>query len=359
MTSSRSIRQCFAVLPLVLGAVVGCGSSPAEKTDADYQKEIADGMQASIAVEIDAWLAAEQALCDAAPAPQGRGWDVTLDADAMAAMKAAWRTGRARYEHIEGAVAPLFPELDAATDARYDDFLSELGEAGDADLFDDQGVTGMHAIERILYADAIPGEVKTFEEGLGSTYVAARFPATEAEATAFKAKLCGRLVVDITTLRDQWKPAKLDIGAAFQGLISLMNEQHEKVNKAATGQEESRYSQMTLADIHANLAGTEAIYALFQPWIQSKEGGAASDTGITAGFADLHAAYDATPGDTIPRPPATWSSAAPSKEDLATPFGQLFQAVSVAVDPARDGSVVFEMNEAAGVVGLPGFEAGE
>ncbi len=354
MNSSRSIRNCLAALPLLVAA--GCSSSPVEKADADYQKEIAEGMQASIAVEIDTWLASSTALCAAAPEPKGRGWDLKLDAEAITAMRAAWRKARTSYEHIEGAVAPLFPELDAATDARYDDFLSELGDAGDPNLFDEKGVTGMHAIERILYSDTIPTEVVAFEKPLLG-YVAASFPTTEADAASFKAKLCAQLLTDITTLQEQWKPAKLDIGAAYQGLISLMNEQHEKVNKASTGQEESRYSRLTLADIHANLQGTETIYALFQPWIQSKDGGAAADKGITAGFKDLHTAYDATPGDTIPSPPATWS-ASPTAEDLATPFGKLFQAVSVAVDPMRKGSVVFEMNAAAGVVGLPGFTEG-
>jgi iron uptake system component EfeO len=350
MNPPLKIAGRAAMLSLAL-QVTGCS-----KTDADYQTEIADRMQATVAVEIDGWLAASRSLCDAAPLPAGRGWDAALDGGAIAAMKAAWRTARVRYEHIEGAVAPLFPELDAATDARYDDFLSELGPAGDPDLFDDKGVTGMHAIERILYAPTIPAEVKSFEAPLAG-YVEASFPRTEAEARSFKLKLCARLVADVTTLRDQWKPAKLDIGAAFEGLISLMNEQREKVNKAATGQEESRYSRMTLADIHANLEGTETIYALFQPWILAKPEGSAADDGITAGFAALHAAYDATPGDTIPEPPATWS-AEPSAKDRATPFGQLFEAVTFAVDPTREGSIVFEMNRAASVVGLPGFAEG-
>lgn len=349
MIRSLKIAGCALALSL---ALAGCATV---KTDAEFEAEIADSMQSSIATDIDGWLAASRSLCDAAPLPKGRGWDASLDAASITAMKSAWRTARSRYEHIEGAVAPLFPELDAATDARYDDFLSELPD-GDHDLFDAQGVTGMHAIERILYAPSIPAEVVSFEAPLPG-YVKAAFPATEAEASSFKLKLCARLVADVTTLQTQWKPAKLDIGAAFQGLVALMNEQREKVNKAATGQEESRYSRMTLADIHANLAGTEAIYALFQPWILSKPDGKAADDSITAGFESLRAAYDANPGDTIPEPPATWS-AEPSAKDLATPFGELFQAVTVAVDPARDGSIVFEMNRAAGVMGLPGFTEG-
>lgn len=353
MNHPLTIAGCAAMLSL---ALAGCSDAATVKTDADYQAEIAGSMQAAIAVEIDGWLAASRSLCDAAPLPVGRGWDAALDAAAIAAMKAEWRTARVRYEHIEGAVAPLFPELDAATDARYDDFLAELGAAGDPVLFDDRGVTGMHAIERILYAPTIPAEVTSFEAPLPG-YVAARFPSNAAEASSFKLELCARLVADVTTLQGQWKPAKLDIGAAFEGLISLMNEQREKVNKAATGQEESRYSRMTLADIHANLEGTETIYALFQPWIATKSKGPAADRGITAGFAALRVAYDATPGDTIPAPPATWS-AEPSAKDRATPFGRLFEAVTFAADPAREGSIVFEMNEAAGVLGLPGFADG-
>ena len=354
MKNARFIPGCLAALAVL---AAGCSdTTPVENPDAEYQKKIAEGMQTSIASEITAWRAAAQTLCAAAPAPTGRGWDAKLDAEAIVAMKAAWKTARAHYEHIEGAVAPLFPELDAATDARYDDFLSELAE-GDANLFDDQGVTGMHAIERILYADTIPAEVEAFESKL-TGYVKAAYPANEAEAAAFKTKLCPRLIADMTTLQDQWKPAKLDIGAAFQGLISLMNEQHEKVNKASTGQEESRYSQMTLADIHANLDGTETIYALFQPWLTSKPNGKEADAGITAGFEKLHVAYDATPGDTIPTPPATWSSP-PTAADLTTPFGKLYHAVDVAVDPVTVGSVVFEMNIAAGLLGLPGFMEGQ
>jgi iron uptake system component EfeO len=66
--------------------------------------------------------------------------------DELAAMKTAWRKTRVAYEHIEGALAPIFPDVDFAIDARYDDYLSELGPTADADPFDGEGVTGMHGI---------------------------------------------------------------------------------------------------------------------------------------------------------------------------------------------------------------------
>ena len=74
-------------------------------------------------------------------------------------MKAAWVRARTAYEHVEGAIAPIFPELDAAIDERYDGFLADIGPTGDANLFDGTGVTGMHGIERILYSDSIPANV--------------------------------------------------------------------------------------------------------------------------------------------------------------------------------------------------------
>ncbi len=334
----------------------GCGGG--EPTDEEHAREVTEGMQASIGAELSAWHAAAQKMMDAAPTPKGRGWDAKLDAEALAKMRAAWGETRATYEHIEGAVAPLFPDIDASTDARYEAFLVQIGNEADPDPFDDEGVTGMHAIERILFSDTTPAAVVTFEQGLPG-YSPAAFPATEEEAARFKSKLCARLVSDIESLQGQWGSAELDLPGAFDGLISLMNEQHEKVNKAATGEEESRYSQKTLADLRANLVGTKKIYALFQPWITSKEGGDHVDGEIQEGFTALETAYDEIEGEAIPAPPVTWSSANPTEEDLKTPFGQLFTTVSEAVDPERDGSVVYEMSEAAEMLGFPKLQEGE
>jgi iron uptake system component EfeO len=352
----KSMKWSALGLIAVVLSAAGCGNGT--MADEEYSKEVTQGMQASIADEIDAWHAAAQALMAAAPTPAGRGWDAKLDAEALAKLRDAWGETRVRYEHIEGAVAPLFPDIDAATDARYEDFLIELGNKSDPDPFDAEGVTGMHGIERIVFADVTPQAVRDFEKGLPG-YAEAEFPKTEAQAADFKNKLCARLVQDIESLRDQWSSAQLDLPGAFDGLIALMNEQHEKVSKAATGEEESRYSQKTLADLRANLAGTRTIYALFQPWITSKEGGGAVDQNIETGFLALEKAYAAPKGDAIPAPPETWSSASPSEADLATPFGKLFVAVSDAVDPDRKGSVVDEMSNAAELLGFPQFNEGE
>ena len=317
-------------------------------------------MHDSLALEIADWKKAATDLQSHAPVTSGRGWDATLDAKAISDMKDDWKRVRVAYEHIEGAIAPLFPETDFATDARYDDFLTDLKGKGDDNPFDGDGVTGQHAIERILYADNVPSYVVTFESKLPG-YNPARFPTSETEASDFKNKLCARLITDIAGLEQDWQPAKIDLAGAYQGLVALMNEQGEKVNKAATQEEESRYAQRTLADLRANLDGTVKIYDLFQPWIVSKSAshpetsGSTADKNIQAGFVSLRGVYGSTPGDAIPQPPPGWSSIKPTPEDLASPFGQLFSAVQAAVDPERDGSIVQQMNHAAALLGFPGF----
>jgi iron uptake system component EfeO len=333
------------VLALVL-LVAACG----DKSDADYQKDVVDGMHDSIQVDLESLISAATAL--QAAAPTGHGWDATNDAAAIAAMKKAWIDTRTAYEHVEGATAPIFPDEDVSMDERYDGFLAGLGTTGDQDLFDDSGVTGMHAIERILYAPDTRAEVISFESQLPG-YKAAAFPTNDTEANEFKTRLCQKLIDDAQKLHDEWTPTNIDIGAAFQGLVGLMNEQKEKVNLAATGEEESRYANNTLFDLRNNLDGTTQIYDIFQPWVQSKGGD--MDGNITLGFGKLDGLYDANSGDGLPPVPATWSSDMPTTTDLATPFGMLWQGVHVAVDASADGSVVFEMNEVATELGFPQF----
>jgi len=338
------------LVPLILVAACGEGGGV---DDAAFRRQVVTDMHDSISVDLAELITAAQDLQAAAPTPTGRGWDPVLDADAIAAMRAAWIHTRVAYEHVEGATAPIFPDEDFSMDARYDDYLAELGGAGDATPFDGQGATGMHMIERVLFSDQIDDAVLDHEEDLPGYWIAA-FPATEAEAMTFKTGLLQKLIDDANQLHDEWQPAAIDIGAAYQGLVGLMNEQKEKVNLAATGEEESRYARVTLFDLRNNLDGTKKIYALFQPWIQAK-GGDDPDTMVEAGFAHLDTLYSVDPGDSLPPVPDDWSNDSPSAANLATPFGVLWEGVHEAVDPTTDGSVVFEMNELAVVLGFPEF----
>jgi iron uptake system component EfeO len=136
----------------------GCGGS-----DAPDQQSVARAMQQSLTQRLTDLRDAAKALQAAAPTPVGRGWDKDMDAQAIADMKTAWMKARQAYEHVEGATAPIYSDLDASMDERYDGFLATPEGAADKDLFDGEGITGMHAIERILYADVTPASVVTFE----------------------------------------------------------------------------------------------------------------------------------------------------------------------------------------------------
>jgi iron uptake system component EfeO len=345
----------FALIALSLAATACSSDDKAGGggADAEFQQEVVTGMHGALLTDVNALHDAAVDLQAAAPAPAGRGWDATQDATAIDQMTQAWLRARAAYERTEGALAPLFPDTDAAIDARYEDFLEGV-PGGDQDLFDDKGVTGMHAIERIIFAPKIPASVVEVESSLPG-YKAAAWPTTEAEARAFKSELCARLVQDTQALADQWQPQSIDLDGAFNGLISLMNEQREKVNKAASEEEESRYAQRTLADLRDNLAGTTRIYALFKQWLLTKSDGDKIDADVEASFSALDTTYKSFSGDAIPPPPATWSSEKPSAADLQSPFGKLYTAVQDAVDPNVSGSAVDGMNRAASELGFHEF----
>lgn len=331
------------VVALASASCGGEDKSPQEKAAIDQVKTY-------VSTNLGELVAAASALCQAAPAPDADGWSAARDGAAVDAMKASWRKARVAYERVEGAIAVLFPELDVSTDERYDGFVSELGP--DSDLFDDEGVTGMHAIERILWADSPRPEVVAFEKALMG-YRAAATPANAAEATAFETSLCARLVADTTKMRDQFKPLALDPATAYRGVIGSMEEQLEKVTLAASGEEESRYANETLADMRANVDGGKATHAAFRSWLLASAEGMAVDAKIAAGFARIDAAYAAHPGPQLPPVPASWSSVMPSPADLMTPFGKLFALIEKESDPEEASALVADMEKAAKAMGIP------
>lgn len=326
---------------------LACGKADENAQRSRVEREMKEWLVAKVH---DFRVAAED-LQKAAPLPTGRGWDKTADAAAITQMKEAWGRARDSYELVEGAIAPLFPDSDTATDARYDDFLTTLGAQGDANAFDDQGVVGVHAIERVLWADNVPAETIEFEKGLPG-YRPAAFPTTESEARDFKEKLAKKLVSDLQRLEQDLAPLELDIAFAFRGLIDLTNEQLEKVDRAATGREESRYAQTTLRDLRANREGCAAAYKIFRPWLLSR-GQDELDRRVQAAFDRLKTSYDAVPGTAIPRPPQGWSSLEPQGAHLQTPFGKLFGVVSHETDDKRPESLSASLMSVADALGLP------
>ena len=141
--------------------------------------------------------------------------------------------------------------------------------------------------------------------------------------------------------------------AAVRGVIGSMREQIEQANRAASGEEESRYAQYTLADMRANVEAGVYTYEAFKPWLLSLDGGKALDVKVTAGFKRIQDHYATLPGDALPEVPAHWSAQQPSAEDLATPFGQLYQRLTDEADGDRDGSLVEAMEASADLLGIP------
>lgn len=336
---------------LLVAQSVAC-SQTRSGDDERERANVQSAMKKFIGDEISTWLEASRALANHAPSPADRGWDATLDQGAIANMKNEWRNARWAYERIEGAIAPMFPESDTATDARYDDFLGVIGPVGDPNAFDAKGIVGAHALERILWADAVPPEVLNFEKGIPGHRPAA-FPANAAEAKAFKTELAARFTEDIQKLRTEFEPLTLDLAFAFRGLVDLAAEQVEKVDRAATGQEESRYAQSTMRDLRANREGCLRAYEIFQPWLLARARGAEVDRAVLAAFSRLDQAYSRVSGDAIPRPPRTWSSVQTTPEDLATPFGVLFTLVKRESDEKVPGSLRQSLGAVAETLGLP------
>ncbi len=330
---------------VALAGLTGCVA----KTDADFRAEVATSMHAAMIQNLADMVQAARELQAAAPI---RAWNVVTDAAPITKMRDDWRRVRVAWEQIEGAVSPMFPDLDGSMDSRYEDFLLARNAHGDSYLFDDNGVIGMHAIERILFAPVTRPEVVAFESTLPG-YKQAAYPATDNEAIAFKTQLVQRLIDDATQLQSSWMPEDVNIATAYQGLVALMLEQQEKVSLAATGAEESRYSNITLVDLRNNLTGTHTVYDLFREWIHSKSSAVSSDDKVQTRFSTLETVYSSTTsGDALPEVPAGWDPTNPSPDALSTPYGMLWQEVHSSVDPTSQGSVVFEMNKIAELLGF-------
>lgn len=340
-----------ALLPAAVSCgLIACSNAPDDSASGDYKTRATLDVKNYVAGELQKLTAASQGIQKAAPDPDDDGWNAQDDKAAVDAMKKAWNQARDAYEHIEGSIAVLFPELDLSTDERYDGFIAV---DGDNDLFDGQGVTGVHAIERILYSDAIPEKVVMFESTLDG-YVAAAFPSNKTEADEFKNGLCKRLVDDVTSMRDMFTDATstkaLGNDTAFRGMIGSMREQSEKTELAASGEDESRYAQRTLDDMRANLDGAKAVFNAFQPWIEAST---EKSKDIQDGFNEISDAYAAVQGPALPAVPDGFNPSAPSDDDLATPYGKLWKLLVDQTNLDDDASLVSTMSAAADEMNIP------
>jgi hypothetical protein len=202
---------------------------------------------------------------------------------------------------------------------------------------------------------AVDAQLSALEGAARALQAAAPVPDADGWNASADAEAVARMKAHWKEVRAAYERIEgaLDVGAAFRGVIGSMDEQAEKVDLGATGEEESRYARHTLADMRGNLAGAQAFYAHFQPWVLSRgEPGKAADAQVRAGFDALERAYAAHAGDSLPEVPADWSNQAPSQAALQTPYGQLRSAVQDATNLAKDDSLAASLRQVAKLLGI-------
>lgn len=327
--------------------LVACGSSEPVAPEAapavpPEQQTVLD-VKSYVDTEVGALHEAVSGMCATAPT-DAAGWEGGEGNERRARMRLRWAAARNAYEHVEGAIAILFPELDHSMDGRYEHSV-EL--TPDPDPFDGTGFTGMHAIERILWADRVTSDVVRFEEALRG-YTPARAPATDEEATRFREGLCARLVEDTERMQRQLAPLALDHQTAWRGVQGSIEEQAEKVALSATGQDESRYAQRTLADMRANLEASRAVLDAYAPLIAQHDDARPHVDAVRAHLARLETAYG-TEGDALPPVPEGFDPDAPSDDA----YGQLHALLAEQSDPEVDGSLAHHLRAAGLAMGIP------
>jgi iron uptake system component EfeO len=329
--------------PLFLGAACSQASTEPSNLSATMRQG-GEAVTQQVADDLDAVVSAARDLQAVAPVPTDRGWDATTDAAAIQSMQGAWRRARAAFDHVQGAMAALYPEMALSIDGRYDDFLAAQNGAPDYDAFDEEGVTGLQAIERILWVGQIPQRVID-DESVQIGYLVAALPRTPDEALEFKTKLVQKLIDDITTLRSRWVGVSLDAPSAMVALSGMAAVAGVRMGQAAELSESSRYAQVGLDDLRNALDGMKNMVEAFRPWILAHTGGDQADMRITASLSAAAKLYAGFSGDALPVPPDSWHSDSPSNTDLATPFGRLWTGVNVSFEPTQYGSVAYELDQ--------------
>jgi iron uptake system component EfeO len=160
---------------------------------------------------------------------QTQAFVAAIQSGDLAKAQSMFGTIRQPYENIE-PVAESFADIDAAVDARVDDFDSP----------DDPKFTGYHRLEYGLF------EKKSLD---GLTPIAAQLQA------------------DIDKLVE--KTNDLDVTAS--GMVNGSRELLEEVSAKKITGEEDRYSHTDLFDFRANLDGSQKIFVLVKPMVSDKD----------------------------------------------------------------------------------------
>lgn len=157
---------------------------------------------------------------------------------------------RMAYERSE-PIAESFGELDIKIDYRLVDYVDENNS--------EEGWTGYHRIERILWEDNTTDGTEEYAE---------------------------QLVNDIKELRAKVATVEVTPDIMTTGAVDLLN---EVATSKITGEEEV-YSHTDLYDFRANIEGAEKIFELFTPILEEKDEELVKE--LTADFKEVNDLLD-------------------------------------------------------------------
>jgi len=304
------------MISLLLGCSSGSETDPTPEPIATDQNALVFASRARLGPMLIEFEAEVTALRDAAPAPDADGWSDPEEATAVVAMREHWRRARVIYHRMWAAAAILMPDQEAAIERLYDVHLNE----GDGEF------EGMHAVERVLWADAIPAEVAEREAMLPDSE-AARFPTDEASARAFREDLCGDLIELAGEMRTRFADHSLEPQLAVFGLQKTVEKLLKKLSPPL-GLYDSRYAQHTLVEMRANVTGIGEAWLVYGPLVDSVD--PAASQAVVDGLARLEPVR-AAPA-VLPAVPAGWNpsivDSPPGSGDYSTLWSQLAAEVA-------------------------------
>jgi len=158
---------------------------------------------------------------------QAKAFAQAIKAGKLSRAQALYAPTRQHYERIE-PIAELFSDMDAAIDAREDDFKLKAA---------DPHFSGFHRLEKALFAD---------------------------QDTKGQQQYADKLVADITELQKRVKTLDIPPAKMVGGAASLI----EEVAASKISGEEDRYSHTDLWDFQANVDGAQKIVSLLRPLLQ-------------------------------------------------------------------------------------------
>lgn len=261
-------------------------------------------------------------------APRDRAWNAQADPALVERMRTAWKAAHRAAVAVTEPLSELFPQA-GRMDSNWDREIDRVQR--DENPFDDIGVTGLHAIERILWADVVSEMVLTVErrhEG----YAMARTPATAKEAADYATQLVGGLHRDAQALAEASSVPGYDLGFAEKAVkLQARALLRMVIVGGEPGRSESRYSDTStdaLVDQLGALAGT---WKILRAALRRQGVPVGSFQVADAGLERVHAAVAAIGPGPIPARPEGFNPFHPTQEDRESAFGRLYFSVEAEI----------------------------